>query len=107
MERLARLRSQYDALRGILTDVDQLQEALTDRLMQVRGRPLAPEDRRTPERREWDAQMVRIMKELFGDTASFTRDQVAQAEEEALKRGIAPVPRERWFEREEPEANDS
>jgi len=29
---LVRLRGQYDALRGLLTDIDQLQEALTDRL---------------------------------------------------------------------------
>jgi transcriptional regulator with XRE-family HTH domain len=103
VDRLARLRSQYDALRGLLTDIDQLQEALTDRLFEVRGRPLASEDRRTPERREWDAQMATILKELFGDT-SFTLDQIKQAEREAARRGISPPPRERWFEPEEPDS---
>ena len=100
VERLARLRGQYDALRGMLTDIDQLQEALADHLMKVRGRPLGWEDRRTPERREWDSQMAQIMKELFGDT-SFTTDQIKQAEKEAARRGIAPPPRDRWFEPED------
>jgi transcriptional regulator with XRE-family HTH domain len=100
--RIARLRGQYDALRGMLTDIDQLQEALADHLMAVRGRPLGGDDRRTPERREWDAQMAKIMKELFGDT-SFTLDQIKQAEQEANRRGIFPPPRERWFEPEDPD----
>jgi transcriptional regulator with XRE-family HTH domain len=100
-DRLARLRGQYNALRGLLSDIDQLQEALTDRLFEVRGRPLASEDRRTPERREWDAQMATILKELFGDT-SYTLDQIKQGEQEAARRGISPPPRERWFEPEDP-----
>ncbi len=100
VERLVRLRGQYDALRGLLTDIDQLQEALTDRLLEVRGRPLAQEDRRTPERREWDAQMAGIIKELFGDT-SITLDQIKQAEKEAARRGIFPPPREKSFEPED------
>src|SRR5581483_4191604 len=40
VERLARLRGQYDALRGMLADIDQIQEALTERLFKVRGRGL-------------------------------------------------------------------
>lgn len=46
VERLARLRGQYDALRGMLIDIDRLQEAMTERLFEVRkGRPGAPRDR--------------------------------------------------------------
>lgn len=101
-DRLARLRGQYDALRGLLTDIDQLQEALMERLFEVRGRGLASVDRRTPERREWDAQTAKIMKELFGGT-SFTLDQVKEAEREARRRGIFPPPRDRWYEPEDAE----
>jgi hypothetical protein len=90
VERLARLRGQYDALRGVLIDIDRLQEAMTERLFDVRkGRPLVPEGRIPPRQmREWNAQVHQILRELFGEGEEFTQEQLDQAMMEAKSRGI-------------------
>jgi hypothetical protein len=98
VEHLARLRGQYDTLREMISDNDHIQAALTEKLLAARGgRGVASEDRRTPERREWDARVAEIAREKFGE-GGLTRDQVGQVVKEARSQGFVEPPRERWFE---------
>ena len=97
VEHLARLRGQYDALREMISDNDHLQAALNDKLLATRGgRGVSPVDRRSPERREWDARVAEVAKEMYG-RANLTRAEVSMAITEAKRRGFAEPPYEKWF----------
>lgn len=89
VDRLARLRGQYDALRDILGDNDKTQEVLSTRLGELRqGREHGDAwDNLPPELREHQKALSRVAREMFGDRG-LNRAEVDQVSAEAKRRGI-------------------
>jgi transcriptional regulator with XRE-family HTH domain len=89
---LSRLRGQYEALRGILSDNDHLQEALIERLQKLRRQPRRWGPRHDPDMtdadREADAKIGELIAEMFGSVdAELTRGQMDRVVAEARRRG--------------------
>jgi len=92
VERLARLREQYNALRDVLGDNDKMQEALSRQLRELRGdRGQHPRPWDTPALREYKRAVGAITLELFG-RRKLQKTELDQVVEEARRRGIVPPP---------------
>ncbi len=92
VEHISRLRAQYDALRGLISDNDHLQAALYERLDAVRTErhPWRPRHEPVTEaEREDDRRFGELIKEIYGSVdAELTQAQVERAVAEANRRGI-------------------